>query len=282
MRTRLSLSLILMVIARWSPARTGSATSSCSPSARSPSPNVGGNPAARASSGICSTSSSRSSSAESWRGTSARARELAMLNVTHLSKTYGTGPTPPRPSATSPSRSGRRVRLHRRAVRAAARRRCSRASPACSTRPAARVELDGKRVTGAAREDGPRLPGLQPLAVAVDDRRREHRFPLRRKPIGKRERRQRSTRRWRRRPGRVRGQVPVAALRRHAAARGDRPRPGLPARDAAHGRAVRLRRRADPHRPRGPRPAGSATTTASPSCSSPTTSTRRSTSPTAS
>ena len=48
--------------------------------------------------------------------------------------------------------------------------------------------------------------------------------------------------------------LPVAALRRHAAARGDRPRRGLPARGAADGRAVRRGRRADPRRPRGPDP----------------------------
>ena len=47
-------------------------------------------------------------------------------------------------------------------------------------------------------------------------------------------------------------QVPVAALRRHAAARGDRPRAGLPPGDPDHGRAVRLGRRADPLRARGP------------------------------
>ena len=47
-------------------------------------------------------------------------------------------------------------------------------------------------------------------------------------------------------------QVPVAAVRRHAAARGHRQRAGVPARAVADGRAVRLRRRADPRRARGP------------------------------
>ena len=46
--------------------------------------------------------------------------------------------------------------------------------------------------------------------------------------------------------------LPVGALRRHAAARGDRPRARLPARDPADGRAVRLGRRADARRPGGP------------------------------
>ena len=48
--------------------------------------------------------------------------------------------------------------------------------------------------------------------------------------------------------------LPVAALRRHAAAGGDRPRHRLPARGAAHGRAVRRGGRADPGRPGGPGP----------------------------
>ena len=51
--------------------------------------------------------------------------------------------------------------------------------------------------------------------------------------------------------------LPVAALRRHAAARGDRPRARLPAADPADGRAVRVRRRADARRSRGPRAARS-------------------------
>ena len=50
--------------------------------------------------------------------------------------------------------------------------------------------------------------------------------------------------------------LPVAALRRHAAARRHRPGAGLPAADPADGRAVRLGRRADARRPGGPRPAG--------------------------
>ena len=48
--------------------------------------------------------------------------------------------------------------------------------------------------------------------------------------------------------------LPLAALRRHAAARGHRPGRGLPAGGAADGRAVRGGRRADPSGPRGPGP----------------------------
>ena len=51
-------------------------------------------------------------------------------------------------------------------------------------------------------------------------------------------------------------QLPVAAVRRHAAAGGDRPVARLPARPAADGRAVRVGGRADPVRARGPDPAG--------------------------
>ena len=58
------------------------------------------------------------------------------------------------------------------------------------------------------------------------------------------------------RTGRRALRVPVAALRRHAAAGGDRPRDRLPATGAADGRAVRGRRRADPRGPRGPDPVG--------------------------
>ena len=126
-------------------------------------------------------------------------------------------------------------------------------------RPAGAVLGDGRagRRGGdrAARADGARLPGLQPVAVPVDAGGRERRLSAAPQeaeqggaqpngPAG-------------RRVGRAGGldrPVSVAALRRHAAARGDRPRARLPARDPAHGRAVRLGRRADPRRPRGPRP----------------------------
>ena len=50
--------------------------------------------------------------------------------------------------------------------------------------------------------------------------------------------------------------LPVAALRRHAAAGRDRPGAGVPAAGAADGRAVRRGRRADPGRPGGPGPLG--------------------------
>ena len=66
-----------------------------------------------------------------------------------------------------------------------------------------------------------------------------------------------ATRRWRRSAWPTRTQrLPVAALRRHAAAGRDRPRRRLPAGGAADGRAVRRGRRADPRRPGGPDPRG--------------------------
>ena len=55
--------------------------------------------------------------------------------------------------------------------------------------------------------------------------------------------------------------LPVGAVGRHAAARGDRAGARLPARDPADGRAVRVGRRPDPRRPRGPDPARCATAT---------------------
>ncbi len=82
-------------------------------------------------------------------------------------------------------------------------------------------------------------------------------FPLRRKRLGKEE-----ASRARRASGGVRGPdrlprpLPLGAVGRHAAARGDRPGARLPAGDPADGRAVRLGRRPDPGRPRGPDPRG--------------------------
>ena len=55
---------------------------------------------------------------------------------------------------------------------------------------------------------------------------------------------------------RLRRPLPVAALGRDAAARGDRAGARLPAVDPAHGRAVRLGRRPDARRPGGSRAAG--------------------------
>ena len=108
-------------------------------------------------------------------------------------------------------------------------------------------------------------------------------LPLRHKPLSRA--RAHDARRGVARRGRadpVHRPLPVAALRRHAAARRDRARARLPAVDPADGRAVRVGRRADARRPRGPRPAGAGASTASRSSSSRTTSTRPSTWPTAS
>ena len=59
--------------------------------------------------------------------------------------------------------------------------------------------------------------------------------------------------------------LPVAAVRRHAAAGRDRPRDRLRAAGAADGRAVRRGRRADPRRPGGPGPRRCGGGSASPS-----------------
>ena len=82
-------------------------------------------------------------------------------------------------------------------------------------------------------------------------------FPLR----GKGKDEARAARRGRARLRRARrrdGPLPVAAVGRDAAARRDRARARLPAADPAHGRAVRLGRRPDPRRPRGPGARGAA------------------------
>ena len=75
-------------------------------------------------------------------------------------------------------------------------------------------------------------------------------------------------------PDRVRQPLPARALRWHEAARRDRPQPVLRARGAAHGRAVRRPRRADPGAPAGGAPRRSGSGPAPRSSSSPTTSTR--------
>ena len=80
-------------------------------------------------------------------------------------------------------------------------------------------------------------------------------LPLEHKKLSRAERDTAGRRRARRGgPGARRHELPLAALRRHAAAGGDRPRHRLPARGADHGRAVRRGRRADPGRPGGPGP----------------------------
>ena len=129
---------------------------------------------------------------------------------------------------------------------------------ACSRRPPARCasRRAGQRPAGA---HGPRLPGVQPLAVPVDDRAPERRVPaeaqaarqgrgaaLVEEAVGSvgLERRARP--------------LSVAALGRDAAARRDRAGARLSAGHPADGRAVRVRRRADPRRPRGPRARGAA------------------------
>ena len=186
-----------------------------------------------------------------------------MLKVTNLSKTYGTGEGATQAIAdlsfevdpgelvciVGPSGCGKTTLL----------KTMSGLLPATS----GTVELDGEAVTAPPEQ----------MALVFQDYSRSLfpwmtvatnvEFPLRRKSMSKGERRQ-AVEQALDSVGLdgLRRQVPVAALRRHAAARRDRPRPGLPAGDPADGRAVRLRRRADARRPRGPRPARSGTTTA--------------------
>ena len=182
-----------------------------------------------------------------------------MLEIKSLGKTYGTrreGDARDRRTCRSRSRTGEFVcvvgpvrlreddaaEVHRRPPAADARRGA-----------AARPPVDG-----AAGGDGARLPGVQPLADAVDvgPEQRAAAAPAqeaRALPSGRGSSRSRS-----RRSGSTRfiDHYPVAALGRDAAARRDRAGARLPALDPAHGRAVRLGRRPDPRRPRGSRAAG--------------------------
>ena len=198
------------------------------------------------------------------RGARAERAELTMLQVEHLKQDLRQRADATQAIAdVSFEVDGGRVRLRRRPVGlrqddAAEVHQSGLLEPTSGA-----VELDGKRVDRPARAAGARLPGLQPLAVPVDDRAPERRVPAARSGP-KAERAARSSSRRSRSVG-LDGfdrPVPVAALRRHAAARGDRPRARLPAGDPADGRAVRVRRRADARRPRGPRAAGPRTTTA--------------------
>ena len=86
----------------------------------------------------------------------------------------------------------------------------------------------------------------------------------------------------RRRPRRLRDQIPARALGRHAAARLDRALPLGRSVAAADGRAVRRARRLHPRRDEPAAPGDLARDAAKPSCSSPTTSPRRCSSPTGS
>ena len=136
------------------------------------------------------------------------------------------------------------------ARRAAARR------PACAWRPGfelpspARVSVGGMRSRARA---GPcrRVPAVR--AVSVEDRARKHR--LRPAQQGRARRPSGSDRVGRHIKlmglERLRGRLSAPALRRHAAARRDRPRLRARARSAADGRAVRRARRADPRRDAG-------------------------------
>ena len=181
-----------------------------------------------------------------------------MLEINGLGKTYGTGA----------DRDARRRRRHVRrrarasssassARRAAGRRRCSSASPACSGRRAGEVLLRGTRVTAPPDQMALVFQEYSRSLMPWMSVRNNVLLPLRHKQLSKaRARRARRGVARRRRARPLHRPLPVAALRRDAAARRDRAGARLPAVDPADGRAVRLGRRADARRPRGPRARG--------------------------
>ncbi len=111
----------------------------------------------------------------------------------------------------------------------------------------------GRRRPHHDRRQAGRRPGARPRhrvpafrAVSVEDRARQH--PVRPGAAGHAARRAREAGAGfhrSRRPDRLRGQLPVASLRRHEAAHRDRPHARLRSENPADGRAVRRARRAD-------------------------------------
>ena len=101
----------------------------------------------------------------------------------------------------------------------------------------------------AAEDQRHGLPGAQPAALAHDAGQRaaaagdRRALPLELQSQARRIRGQGAQAAAKRGPGRLRGQVPVAAVGRHAAARQHLPRAGARAEDAAAGRALRRARR---------------------------------------
>ena len=184
-----------------------------------------------------------------------------MLEIKHLGKTYGTGEKATQAIGdVSFDGRGPRVRLRRRPVRLRQDDAAQVHRAACCAPTGGEVLLRGKRVTGPPRGDGARLPGVRPLADAVDvgaQQRRCCRCATRSSARRERTRARRGGARGGRADA-LHRPLPVAALGRHAAARRDRARARLPAVDPADGRAVRVGRRADARRPRGPRAAACA------------------------
>ena len=115
-------------------------------------------------------------------------------------------------------------------------------------RPAIRRGSAGRHPRrGSPRRPRGGLPGLQPFAAPVAVGAGQHRAPApQTRQVQGRTTRAAAIRRWRRSAWPTRVEIPVAAVRRHAAAGRHRPGAGLPAGAAADGRAVRLGRRADP------------------------------------
>ena len=178
-----------------------------------------------------------------------------MLEIKDVGKTYAAGETATEAIAATRSRS-RRVNSCAWSGRpAAGRRRCSSASrDSC----AHRMGRSSSRAAGhrAAGGDGARFRSTTARSCRGPRCATTCMLPLRHKKLGKSG--ARCTRRGvarGRRADAVHRSLPVAALRRDAATRRHRARARLPALDPAHGRAVRIGRRADARRSRGPRPA---------------------------
>ena len=109
-----------------------------------------------------------------------------------------------------------------------------------------RVVRRGADHRADAPQGGHGVPGGKPPALAV--RHRQRRLPLETTwdPQGRAAGGGRAHAHADR-AGRLRGQAAASALGRHETAGGDRPRPRAGPRGAAHGRAVRVARRADAH-----------------------------------
>ena len=142
-----------------------------------------------------------------------------------------------------------------------------------TTPTSGRILLDGAPVSGPGLDRGIVFQqyALLPWRTALANVE----FGLEAKGVPRRERRERAQRvPGAGRPDRVRRPVPARAVRRHEAAGGDRPQPGVRPGGAADGRAVRRAGRADPRVAAGRAAAHLGARPARRSCSSPTASTR--------
>ena len=180
----------------------------------------------------------------------------AVLEVKSLSKTYGEGPNAVRAiDELSFSVERRRVRLHRRAFRLR-----EDDSAEVPLRPPSSHERRGlprrRPDRRACRATRACVPGVQPVAPAVDDGKEERHAPPPRATTPAKRERERLAAEALEAVGlfRLLRSTSVAALGRHAAAGGDRPRARVRASPAPDGRAVCLGRCPDARRSRGSRP----------------------------